>query len=207
MNTLPTTIVLPQPVTLDLRIATGPRPRVVSAGAPPAPEATEHEPVWQEFAEFPLWLTVDANAREIRAYLPPIPHPLPLYGQEDFQAAAGDSPEDHAARVLHLLGSDPASVLQALIDGNELPAMPPRIPREIANWRARAVLELAGLHEQVDFLINSMSGPEGVIVRNAWQTAAPLARRGPTVSALAPALGLSEEQVDAMFIQAEALSV
>jgi len=196
-----------KPVTIDLRVATGPRPRMVPAAAQPAPDDPDHEPVWQEFAEFPLWLIIDANAREIRAQLPPIPHPLPLYGQEDFQAAAADSPEDHAARVLHLLGNDPAPILQALCDGAELPPMPPRIPREIANWRARAVLEIAGLLPTVETAIAGMTGPDGVVVRNAWQSGAPLARRGPTVQALAPALGLSEEQVDLMFIQADALKV
>jgi hypothetical protein len=84
---------------------------------------------------------------------------------------------------------------------------PERIAREIANWRARAVLELAGILGTVEAAISAMDGPAGIVVRNAWQSGAPLARRGPTVSGLAPALGLTEEQVDQMFIQAEALSV
>jgi hypothetical protein len=204
-----TTITLPQPVTLDLRQSTGPRPRVVSAAVTlgPLPDDPEHEPVWQEFTEFPMWLTLDANAREIRAQLPPLPRMLPLFGPADFAAAAADTMEDHAARVLQLLGSDPANVLQALCDGTELPPMPPRVPREIANWRARAVLELAGLLPTVEATISGIEGQAGTVVRNAWQSGAPLARHGPTVSALAPALGLTEAQVDAMFIQAEALSV
>jgi hypothetical protein len=154
-----------------------------------------------------MWVTVDANVREIRAQLPPLPRHLPLYGHVDFTAAASDTMEDHTARVLHLLGKDPASILQALCDGTELPPLPPRIPREIANWRARAVLELSGLLPTVDAAINGMTGPESIVVRHAWNSAAPLARRGPTVAALAPALGLSDEQVDAMFIQAESLAV
>jgi hypothetical protein len=203
----PATLTLPEPVTLDLRIPTGPRPRVVQPDSQPLPEDTEHVPELHEFSEFSFWVHLDASAREVRAYLQPIPHPLPLYGPEDFAAAAADSPEDHAGRVLHLLGSDPASVLQALCDGSELPAMPPRVPREIANWRARAVLELSGLLPSVEAALATMDGPEAIVVRHAWQSGAPLARKGPTVSALAPALGLTEEQVDSMFIQAASLEV
>jgi len=208
MIALPTTVILPHTVTLDMRQALGLRPRVVSAEATaPQPEDPDHEPVWREFEEFPMWLTVDANAREIRAQLPPLPRMLPLYGPDDFAAAASDTTEDHAARVLHLLGSDPATVLQALCDGAELPPLPPRVPREIANWRARAVLELSGLLTTVESAIAAMTGPEGVVVRNAWQSGAPLARRGPTVTALGPALGLTDQQIDQMFIQADALQV
>jgi hypothetical protein len=201
------TIRFSKPVTIDLRIATSPRPRVVQPDAATLAEDSTHVPEWHEFEELPFYLHYDAAAREIRAHLAPIPHALPLYGPADFAAAAADTMENHAARVLQLLGTAPASALQALCDGTELPAMPPRVPREIANWRARAVLELAGLLSSVESALASMDGPEGIIVRHAWQSGAPLARRGPTVSALAPALGLSEEQVDSMFIQGAALTV
>ena len=181
----------PSPVTLDLRL--------------PLP-GTEHEPEPQEFSELPLYLYLDAVARTIRAHLPPIPTPLPLYGPADFVAACPDTPEDHAARVLQILGSDPASALQALI-GGEVPAMPPRIPREIANWRAKAILASMGMIDQVEAAIASLPEPERTVITVAWQGDARLARNGPTVTALAPALGLSPEQVDAMFIAAEDLSV
>jgi hypothetical protein len=202
---IPITIILPEPVTLDMRQATGPRPRVV--GSTTLPDDDAHEPVLREFSEFPLWVTVDAAAREIRAQLPPLPRMLPLYGPSNFMAAASDAMEDHGERVLHILGSSPTILLQALIDGGELPPLPPRVPREIANWRARAVLELSGLLPAVEAAIAAMTGPESIVVRHAWQSAAPLARRGPTVAALAPALGLTAEQVDALFIQAESLAV
>lgn len=134
MIALTTTITLPQPVILDLRQTTGPRPRVIDPeSTSPLPDDPEHEPVWREFGEFPIWVTVDGHAREIRAQLSPLPRQLPLYGPEDFMAAAPDTMEDHAARVLHLLGTDPARVLQALCDGGDLPPLPPRVPREIPN--------------------------------------------------------------------------
>lgn len=203
-----TTITLPQPVTLDLRQSTGPRRRVVTAQtSSPLPEDPEYEPVWQEFVEFPMWLTIDANAREIRAQLPPLPRMLPLYGPADFAAAAADTMEDHAARVLQLLGSDPASVLQALCDGAELPVLPARVPREIPNWRAKAVLATMGTLTAVEAAIASLPEPDHTIVSLAWAGDAKLARRGKTVLGLAAALGLSSGEVDALFIAAEALEV
>ena len=120
---------------------------------------------------------------------------------------AADLPEHHAARVLQVLGSDPAQTLQALCNGTALPAPPVRVPREIVNWRARAVLEMAGLLPAVEAALSTIDGPAGIIVRAAWSSGAPLARRGPTVSALAATLGLTADQVDAMFIQAESLTV
>jgi hypothetical protein len=46
---------------------------------------------------------------------------------------------------------------------------------------------------------------EGIKV--LWGIASPLARHGPTVSALAAQLQLTDEQVDAMFLQAAAIIV
>jgi hypothetical protein len=201
------TVALPEPVTVYLPPG-GIRPRVVapggSAGSISYGPENGAETVF-EHLDCAFW--VNLITRSIHAQIGRIPNPLPLYGPEDFSAVAADTPEQHGERVLQCLGSDPASALQALVNAQPLPPMPARVPREIANWRARAVLELAGLLATVEAAIAGMTGPEGTVVRNAWQSGAPLARRGPTVSGLAPALGLTEAQVDAMFIQAEALSV
>lgn len=208
MISIPTTITLPQPVTLDLRQATGPRPRVITAEpAAPLTDDPDLEAVWREFTEFPMWLTIDATAREIRAQLSPLPRMLPLYGPEDFTAAAADTMEDHAARVLHLLGTDPATVLQALCDGDELPPRPPRVPREIPNWRAKVILAQMGLLATVEAAIAALPEPDRTVASLAWGGDAKLARRGKTVLGLAAALGLTPDQVDALFIAAEALEV
>ena len=85
--------------------------------------------------------------------------------------------------------------------------IPPQVPHEIANWRARAVLEIAGLLPTVEALIAAMEGEAGVVVRMAWERGSPLVRDGATVTALAAQLNLTSEQIDAMFIQAAALEV
>jgi hypothetical protein len=200
------TIPLAEPVTVYL--LAGPRPRIVppeDAAQPAETTAETGSPLVLTELDCAFWINVVSQT--IHAQIAQIPRPLPLYSAADFHAVSADLPEHHAARVLQVLGSDPATVLQALCDGLPLPPPPVRVPREIANWRARAVLELAGLLPTVEAAISAMEGAPGIIVRTAWQSGAPLARKGPTVSALAPALGLTEEQVDAMFIQAAALEV
>lgn len=88
---------------------------------------------------------------------------------------------------------------------DDLPEAP--MPTEIPNWRAKAVLELAGLLPTVEAMLAAMTGPEGVVARAAWTAGAPLSRSGPTVLALTQQLGLTDAQVDAMFRQAVALEV
>ena len=88
-----------------------------------------------------------------------------------------------------------------------LPPIPLRVPVEIANWRARAVLEIAGLLATVETALDALPGNDGIIARAAWSSGAALVRTGPTVIALAAALALAPEEVDALFVQAAALEV
>lgn len=194
-------IPLASPVTIYLPTAAWPRPRVISN----TPDEQTMEPFTLEYLDVAFW--VAPLTQSIHAQIANVPVPLLIYGPADFSHVVTDATEHHAARLMQILGDDPAVVLQALCDRTELPPMPARVPREIANWRARAVLELAGLLPAVEAAIQGMAGAEGVVVRNAWLAGAPLARAGATVTALAPALGLTDEQVDAMFIQADALDV
>ena len=102
--------------------------------------------------------------------------------------------------------------LSALVDPADFalvpkPPVPVIIPSEIANWRARAVLEIAGLLPSVETALAALTGDEGIVARAAWNSGAPFLREGPTVTSLAAALSLSSGQVDAMFLQAAALTV
>lgn len=196
---------LPVPVIIYLAPEGGARPRV-AAGVEPVPyDATNGEAT--EISYLDVALVLNVVTRTVHAQIAPIPRPLQIYGPDDFALIAADTPEQHAERVLEVLGNDPAGILQALINGSALPAAPIRVPREIANWRARAVLELQGLLPQVEEAIAAMSGPESIVVRNAWHAGAPLARHGATVTALASQLGLATEEIDAMFIAAESINV
>jgi hypothetical protein len=59
----------------------------------------------------------------------------------------------------------------------------------------------------VETALAALTGDEGIVARAAWNSGAPFLREGPTVTALAAALSLSSGQVDAMFLQAAALTV
>jgi len=87
------------------------------------------------------------------------------------------------------------------------PPPPPPVPGEIANWRAKAVLGLAGMLPAVEKALNAMPEPARTVALAAWNGGADLARNGPTVLALSATLGLTDTQVDDMFRQASALEV
>lgn len=92
--------------------------------------------------------------------------------------------------------------------GNGALSLPPvEVPRVIANWRAKAVIELHGLTAQVEAALAAMEGEAGITARAAWNGNADFARHGATVTALATTLSLTSTQLDAMFIQAAALEV
>ncbi len=105
----------------------------------------------------------------------------------------------------------PESAALASADGFEPVPPPPEppapVPGEIANWRAKAVLELAGLLTAVGPALDAMPEPARTVALHAWNGGAALARNGPTVVALAPVLDLTDSQVDDMFRQAAALEV
>ena len=77
----------------------------------------------------------------------------------------------------------------------------------IENWRAKAVLSLAGLLPAVEAALAAMPEPERTVALYAWNGGAPLDRHGSTVLAIATALALTDAQVDAMFAQAASFEV
>lgn len=193
-----TYVVFPSPVTLRLSLPASPRQRLIT---------TARTPVERSFERLPLTVRIDAAALQITAFLSPIAAGLPLYAAADFTAAAPDTMDDHAERVLQLIGSDPATHLQALIDGLPLPEPPPRVPREIPNWRAKAILATMGKLDAVDALIAAMPEPEATVMRLAWHGNAALARRSQTVRNLGQALGLTPADLDVFFISADAINL
>lgn len=89
----------------------------------------------------------------------------------------------------------------------KIPKLRPGVPSSITNWRARVVLEVMGLTGMIEQIVDSMTGDEALVVRNAWRSGADLDRLGPSVIAFTHQLGLTEDQVDQLFIQASKLTV
>lgn len=79
-------------------------------------------------------------------------------------------------------------------------APPAPIPQVVSRFQARAALHLAGLLESVETLMQDPS--TDLLARLAWQDAQEFKRQSPTVLAMAAALGLTEAQVDELFVTA-----
>ena len=77
----------------------------------------------------------------------------------------------------------------------------------IRAWQAKAVLQLSGLLDAAEATIDALEEPQRTVVKSAWANNADFSRTAQTIVALAAALGLTEEQLDAMFAQAAALTV
>lgn len=76
----------------------------------------------------------------------------------------------------------------------------PAVPQSVSRFQARAALHLAGLLDQIEA---TMTDPEtDPLARLAWHDARDFHRDSPTVAAMAAALGLSDAQLDELFITA-----
>jgi hypothetical protein len=72
------------------------------------------------------------------------------------------------------------------------------VPAEIQMWQARTALLRAGLLFNVEQVVKASTDPE---IKIAWEYAPNVVRRSAFVSALAGALGLTDEQIDDLFIE------
>ena len=77
--------------------------------------------------------------------------------------------------------------------------------KEVACWRMRSVMELAGIKPQIDALIEALPMPDRVIALNAWEYGNVVASGSPFVQGIKQALSLTDAQVHDFFIQAENL--
>jgi hypothetical protein len=89
-------------------------------------------------------------------------------------------------------------------DGNTIEpyeAPQPPIPQVVSRFQARAALYGAGLLDDVETAI-AVADP---LVQMAWADAQEFQRNSPTILALAGVLGLSESDVDELFITASGI--
>ena len=97
--------------------------------------------------------------------------------------------------------------LQWLAEGNTpepYVAPPPPIPTTVTRFQALAVLAAGGYLDTVRTYINTLD--QNNVQRLAWENAADWERTSPTLNALATMLGLTDAQVDALFIAASQVS-
>lgn len=85
------------------------------------------------------------------------------------------------------------------------PAQPPQVPGAVTMRQARLALLGAGMLEQIDTAINALPSPQKEAAKIEWEYSQEVQRHNGFVSVLAPALGLTSAQLDALFLQASQL--
>jgi hypothetical protein len=83
------------------------------------------------------------------------------------------------------------------------------VPLEVQLWRVKAVAETlahgdGNLLQAIESYLASMAGPEAVVARHAWQGVT-IARYSRIVLAVADQLGISQDAMNGIFIQAKSL--
>ena len=89
------------------------------------------------------------------------------------------------------------ATITVLVDPNA-PPPGPAIPQSVTAFQAKAALLQADLLDDVEAMMTDPATPR--IVKLAWAEALTFERQSPTVVAMGSALGLSDAQLDAMFV-------
>jgi len=83
-------------------------------------------------------------------------------------------------------------------------AQPPPIPSTVTRFQALAVLAAGGYLDTVRTYINTLD--QNNVQRLAWENATDWERTSPTLNALATMLGLTDTEVDDLFVAAAQVS-
>lgn len=125
------------------------------------------------------------------------------------------------AKVVNVIEADPGFELPGFllvptetagpgwsyVDGEFVAPEPPapEVPQSVTMRQARLALLGAGLLAQVDAAIDQLPDPDKTAARIEWEYSQEVQRDKPFVQMLAPALGLTEQDLDALFVQAATL--
>lgn len=74
------------------------------------------------------------------------------------------------------------------------------IPQSVSRFQARAALHLAGLLDEVEAMMAAQEAP--ALAKLAWADAQEFERASPTIAAMAGQIGLTDAQLDELFITA-----
>ena len=129
-----------------------------------------------------------------------------------YTLTAGNTVKREDERGIWFIPDDPANTdwqaYQAwLAEGNTpnpyVPP-PPAIPQQVPMWAVRTVLQNDNLFDQADALVKASTDNA---LKNVWEYGNFADRNSSAIATLSAALGLTSEQVDQMFIDANNLSV
>ena len=134
----------------------------------------------------------------------------PVGGWEAFKVTGGNGRRVFGGIVTHCYAFDDAAEFEAYLDTADLtaPALPMTdvpviqgVPQSVTMRQARLALLAAGLLDMVEAAITA-AGPEAAI---EWEYAADVQRGAGLVPAMAAALGMTDAQIDALFVTASTL--
>jgi len=80
------------------------------------------------------------------------------------------------------------------------------IPQIIPNWSLRAQLQIIGLFDDVQSMIDNLTGTEKIVAVQQWEYGNQVERNHPLVIQIGTELGLTSQQIDQIFIDANNLS-
>ena len=79
-------------------------------------------------------------------------------------------------------------------------------PMAVSMRKAQRELLNRGMLDTVENAINSLEGVEGRIAQIEWRTATTVERHSPVVLMIANLLGLTDEEIDTLFIEADKIA-
>jgi hypothetical protein len=85
----------------------------------------------------------------------------------------------------------------------DMPAI--TVPYEVQLWRIRTVLKLMQLETQIETALEALPEPSKTAANYIWNYGTTVERSSQTVLLLQSALQLTDEQVDDLFVQSEAI--
>lgn len=83
----------------------------------------------------------------------------------------------------------------------------PIVPFEVALWRIRAILKLMGLEATIESALEQLPEPIKIGAKYIWQFGTVIERESQTVLMLQQVLGMTDQQLDDMFIQADGIII
>ena len=87
------------------------------------------------------------------------------------------------------------------------PPPPSPVPEEVTLWQFRAALRLSGNFERVQYALAQLSTPESILAAELFEYGNKIARRSTLASVIMRVLQVTDEEVDALFRQADAIRV
>ena len=103
------------------------------------------------------------------------------------------------------LTTDQYSTVELHISSLEPPAdkvVPGKVPQEVTMRQARLACLQFGILEQLNTLVASLPGVQGDAARIEWEYASTIKRTSPLALAMISQTGVTEEQLDQLFILA-----